>query len=172
MLCVLLAVVPVLVPVLGAEVESPPWDFVLSSPLPPLCRSPLESELPSPGSLWCPVVPAAPAVAPDFPLSPPLPELFAPALECPELSELPCDVADAPALAEEPALAEAPAFAEAPALADAFALLSECDELSDLPLDFALASPLPPALLEELEELDDLPPPVALSELPAEPAAF
>ena len=44
----------------------------MSSPLPPLCRSPFESELPSPGSLWCPVVALAPAVAPDLPLLPPL----------------------------------------------------------------------------------------------------
>ncbi len=51
-LCVLFAVVPVLVPVLGAEVVSPcPCVFGVSSPLPPLCRSPFESELPSPGSL-------------------------------------------------------------------------------------------------------------------------
>jgi len=50
-LCVLLAVVPVLVPVLGADTASCPWSLGRSSPLPPLCRSPLESELPSPGSL-------------------------------------------------------------------------------------------------------------------------
>jgi len=88
----------------------------------------------------------APAVAPDLPLSAPLPELLA----------LLVDVADASA------------FAEPPAPAEALALLSECEELSD----FALASLLLPALLEELDALADLPPPVAASELPAEPAAF
>jgi len=66
--------VPVLVPVDGAEVVSCPCVFVLSSPLPPLCRSPLESELPSPGSLCVPVEPEAPA----------LPEAFVVCFELPE----------------------------------------------------------------------------------------
>jgi hypothetical protein len=80
----------------------------LSSPLPPLCRSPLESELPSPGSLWCPVVSAAPAVAPDLPLSPPLAGAFAwPASAlCEELS---LDTCEEP-LALELAVVLAPAF--------------------------------------------------------------
>ena len=134
----------------------------------------MESELPSPVSLCCPVVPIAPAVAPDLPLSAPLPALFAPLLDCVELSVLLVDFADASALAEPPAPAEA------------LALLPDCEELSDFALDgalallsegvelldFALASLLPPALFEELEELADLPPPVAVSEPPAEPAAF
>ena len=134
----------------------------------------MESELPSPVSLCCPVVSIAPAVAPDLPLSPPLPELFAPLLEFAELSTLLSDFADASAFAEPPAPAEALALLSAFdelsdfALDDALALLSEGVEL----LDFALASLLPPALLEELDELADLPPPVAVSELPAEPAAF
>ena len=102
----------------------------------------------------------APAVAPDLPLAPPAPELFAPPLECAELSELPF------------ALADAFAFAEPPALAEALALLFECDEVSDVAPDFALASLLLPALLEELDELVDLPPPAVASELFAEPAAF
>ena len=51
----------------------------------------------------------------------------------------------------------------------ALALLFEGEELSGLVPDVALA------LLEEfeeLDELDDLPPPVAVSELPEEGAAF
>jgi hypothetical protein len=132
----------------------------------------------------------APAVAADLPLSPLLPELLAPLLECAELSVLPLDFADASAFAEAPALPEAPALLSDFELPDVLALLSECDELSDFELPdvlallsecdelscvapaFALASPLPPALLEELDELADLPPPVAVSELPPEPAAF
>ena len=100
-------------------------------------------------------MPIAPAVAPDLPLSAPVPELFAPLLECVELSVVLFDFADASA------------FAEPPAPAEALALLPDCEEVSD----FALES-LPPALLEELDELADLPPPVAVSELPAEPAVF
>ena len=42
--------------------------MVLSSPLPPLCMSPLESELFSPTSLCWPLVAMAPALAPDLPL--------------------------------------------------------------------------------------------------------
>jgi hypothetical protein len=138
----------------------------------------------------------APAVAPDLPLSPLLPELFAPLFECAELSAVPLEFADAPAFAEAPALPEAltvlPDVELPEALAllldceelfdcvlpEALALLSECEELSDVAPDFALASLLLPVLLEELEELEelgelaDLPPPVAVSELPPEPAAF
>lgn len=97
-----------------------------------------------------------------------------------ELPALPFDVADEPV------------FAEPPAVADALALVSECEEPSDFVPDVALASLLlalldvllalleePDALLEELdallEELDELvelPPPVAVSEVPPEPAAF
>ncbi len=118
-------------------------------------------------------MPIAPAVAPDLPLSAPVPELFAPLLECVELSVVLFDFADASAFAEPPAPAEAlallPDCEEVSdfALDEALALLSEGEEL----LDFALES-LPPALLEELDELADLPPPVVASELPAEPAAF
>ena len=137
-------------------------------------------------------MPIAPAVAPDLPLSLPLPALFAPLLDCVELSVLLVDFADASALAEPPAPAEALALLpDCEELSDfaldgALALLSEGEELSDFALDealallsegeelldFALASLLPPALLEELDELADLPPPVAVSEPPAEPAAF
>jgi len=107
----------------------------------------LESELPSPGSLCCPVVSAAPAVAPDLPLSPPaLPALFAPVLECAELSVVPLDFADVPAVADVPALAEA------------LAVLADCEELADcFELDEAVAAPLPLALFEELEELAEEP---------------
>ncbi len=45
------------------------------------------------------------------------------------------------------------------------------DELAP-ELVFELALEVAAALLEELDELIDLPPPVAVSELPAEPAAF
>ena len=54
-------------PAVGADVLSPPG-VVLSSPLPPLCKSPLVSELFSTNSLWWPVVVMAPALAPDLPL--------------------------------------------------------------------------------------------------------
>ena len=60
----------------------------------------------------------APAVAPDLPLSPLLPELFAPLLEDAELFALPLDFADVSALAEALALLLPP-----PAL----------EELDDLP---------------------------------------
>ena len=91
----------------------------MSSPLPPLCRSPLESELPSPGSLWRPVAVAAPAVAPDLPVSPPLAGAF----------ELPL-LLDAGEELLELELALAPAFALAFAFAFAFAWLAELfDEL-------------------------------------------
>ena len=106
----------------------------------------MESELPSPGSLCCPVVSAAPAVAPDLPLSPPaLPALFAPVLECAELSVVPLDFADVSAAAEPVALAEA------------LAVLADCEELSDFELDEAVAAPLPLALFEELDELAEEP---------------
>jgi len=105
----------------------------------------------------------APAVAPDLPLSPPLPELFAPLLVCAELFVPPLD------------------FADVSAAAGALALLFECEDLSDCVPDVVLAPLLPPPLLEELDELEeldaldeliDLPPPVAASELPEEGAAF
>ena len=71
----LFAVLPVLVPLLPVESASwscPPLSLVRSSPLPPLCASPLESELPSPDSLWCPDVEELdPAVEPAEPLPPP-----------------------------------------------------------------------------------------------------
>jgi len=93
----------------------------------------------------------APAVAPDLPLSPLLPELFAPLLEDAELFALPLD------------------FADVSALAEALALLFEGEELSGLVPDVALALLLPPPALEEL---DDLPPPLAAFELAEEPAVF
>jgi len=70
-----------------------------------------------------------------------LPALFAPLLECAELSVVPLDFADVSAVAEPPALAEA------------LAVLADCEELPDFELDEAVASPLPLAVVEELEEL-------------------
>ena len=55
--------------------------MVLSSPLPPLCRSPFESELFSVTSLWRPVVSMAPEfIAGDLPLLLPLSALVVLAL--------------------------------------------------------------------------------------------
>jgi len=163
----------------------------LSSPLPPLCRSPFESELPSPGSLWCPVVALAPAVAPDLPLLPPLAgallpdELvfefaFATSLSCVELSldELWLVLAFelAPVLAFE--LAPVLAFELAPVLAFELAPVLAFELVPELAFElapelvFELALEVAAALLEELLdelELIDWPPPVRVWSLP-EPA--
>jgi hypothetical protein len=106
----------------GAEVLSPSWPvaFVLSSPLPPLCRSPFESELPSPVSLCWPVAELAPADAPPLPLAEPPPLAVVPP----------------PALAVSPPLA----VVVPPPLA--LAVLSPLDW--DVPPPEALALPSPP----------------------------